>query len=148
MNLQCRDCGGAELYDTVLSARNGVIIGRRMATGDEWIMVRCAICLNCGNVMPYLDQPGLQRLRGWAEDLSKAAAKAAAAAQQAPAGDQPPGVAAPEIPAQGQPMSVDPANPPPVHDTVGAGFGTIVIACLILGAVLGVLVAVYGIMHQ
>ncbi len=140
-HLQCRDCGGSELYNTVLSARNGVIIGRKLATGDEWIMVRCLICLACGTVMPYLDDAGLDRLRVWAQALPPAGGEPAAVQQQQPA--QSASVAPGQAPVQN-----DPANPTPVHETGGAGFGTIVIFCLILGALLGIVVAVYGIMHQ
>jgi hypothetical protein len=142
----CRDCGATELYDTVLSARNGVIIGRKVRTGDEWILVRCLICLNCGFIMPYLSDDGLERLRTWAVESLEAQDPGIAMAQAA-------GQAAPDAPTTSMTASAAPApetsdsNPAPRHEG-HAGFGTIVIACLILGTILGIAVVVYSMMHD
>lgn len=141
----CRDCQGTELYDTVLSARNGVIIGRKRPGGDEWILVRCLICLACGYVMPYLGDDGLERLRHWAyEGMPQppeehpgimAAQQAAALGQEAP-------TVSPVVSDE----RVD-SNPPPKTDGQ-VGFGTIVIFCLIVGTILGLLVVFYGMTHE
>lgn len=135
--IQCDRCGGTEIYATVLSARNGVIIGRKARTGDEWILVHCFICLTCGSVMPYLDVPGLERLRTWAYDSVPAAeAPASLSTQSNPA---PVDTGAPSATAgDGSPLAQD----------AGRGFGTIVILCIIIGALLGIMGAVYGLMHE
>ncbi|MEZ0225495.1 MAG: hypothetical protein ACAH83_13150 [Alphaproteobacteria bacterium] len=123
----CRDCGGTELYDTVLSARNGVIVGRKTRTGDEWILVRCLICLKCGFIMPYLDNPGVERLRAWAYEA-------------APPTDYP-GADTPETA-----VSADGGSA--VVQEKERGFGTIVVLCVVVGALLGILGAIYGLTHE
>lgn len=144
----CRDCQGTELYDTVLSARNGVIIGRRMPGGDQWILVHCLICLACGYVMPYLNDEGLDRLRHWAyegapppdEHPGIAAAQAAAAM-----GREAPSVS--PVVSDSTPDAPPDANPAPKTDGE-VGFGTIVIFCLIVGTILGLVVVFYGLTHE
>lgn len=122
----CRECQGSELYDTVLSARNGVVIGRKTRAGDEWIFVRCLVCLNCGFTTPYLDEPGLARLRTWAYGGEAPTAFPTAAEHQNPA-----------------PLTDSPAAP-----TAKPGdFSTIVFYCMILGALLGIVVALYSWFH-
>lgn len=135
----CRDCQGTELYDTVLSARNGVIIGRKTNTGDEWIMVRCLICLHCGYTMPYISDDGLERLRHWAYPGIEAAAPYAAPDNPGDARQQR-AVPASEIP-------VADSNPAPKHEGQ-SGFGTIAVICLIVGTILGLLVVFYGMTHE
>lgn len=129
--IHCRDCGGTELYNTVLSARNGVIIGRKTRTGDEWMLVRCLICLTCGSIMPFLPPKDLERLRSWAYE-----------------GAVPtdyPDAQTPETAASGEALA---GGGNPAEQDTGRGFGTIIILCLILGALLGVLGAIYGVTHE
>ena len=133
----CRDCQATELFDTVLSARNGVIIGRKVRTGDEWILVRCLICLTCGCVMPYLSDDGVERLRHWAYEGAEAPAPFAA----------PENPSDPQQPAPPPETPVADSNPAPKHEGQ-AGFGTIIIFCLIVGTILGLLVVFYGMTHD
>jgi hypothetical protein len=135
--IQCHHCGGTELYNTVLSARNGVIIGRKMPTGDEWMLVHCLICLTCGTIMPYINAPDVERLRTWAY-------AGAAPTDYPSAGQQPDSISA------GSPadtLAGDSSNPAVQHD-VGRGFGTIVILCIIVGVMLGLAGVFYGLMNQ
>lgn len=141
----CRDCQGTELYDTVLSARNGVIIGRKTRTGDEWILVRCLVCLTCGCTMPYLSDDGLERLRHWAYQDGEPAAPFSAPEDPAAAGGRSPAPTSASAPSAETP-GADP-NPAPSQEKP-AGFGTIVIFCLVVGTILGLLVVVYNLMHE
>jgi hypothetical protein len=135
--IQCHDCGGTELYNTVLSARNGVIIGRKARTGDEWILVRCFVCLSCGFVMPYLDSTGVERLRVWASEAELPPDYLAAQVESNP----------PPVDTASRPATAEGGNPAAQEDR-GRGFGTIVIMCFILGALLGILGAIYGFTHD
>lgn len=138
-NIQCHHCGGTELYNTVLSARNGVIIGRKAPTGDEWMLVHCLICLACGTIMPYINAPDVERLRTWAY-------VGGPPSDYPSAGPQPDSApAAPAAPAADYSLSSD--SNPAVHDT-GRGFGTIVILCIVVGVLLGLMGVFYGLMHD
>jgi hypothetical protein len=131
---QCPDCKGTDLFYGRMEAANGVIISRMTTTGPQWAGVRCAICMTCGFVAPYVDDEGLSLIKNWSKGHL---------AETAPA--EPPPVSAAQTGETAPGSSDSPARP---DGGPGPGFGTVMLIFAAIGAALGLATVIYGLMQR
>lgn len=62
---KCRTCGSTDIYHGRLAAQGGVAIASTVRLFRLTNAARGAVCLTCGGIEPYLDNAGIDKVRGW-----------------------------------------------------------------------------------
>lgn len=63
---KCRACGSSDLYHGRMAAQGGVVLGRaRNKLSWSVVTIKCAVCVTCGTVEPYVEDTGLLKVREW-----------------------------------------------------------------------------------
>jgi hypothetical protein len=76
---KCKACGSSDLYHGRMAAQGGVVLARAL-NRLSWstVLIKCAVCVSCGAVEPYVGDEGLVKVKEW---------KAVEAHQVSPTGD-------------------------------------------------------------
>ncbi|TAL34805.1 MAG: hypothetical protein EPN97_08050 [Alphaproteobacteria bacterium] len=62
---KCKACGSSDLYHGRMAAQGGVMLGRAKGMSWSMVMIKCAVCVTCGAVEPYVEDTGLAKVREW-----------------------------------------------------------------------------------
>lgn len=62
---KCGTCGGSDLYHGRMAAQGGVMLGRAKGMSWSMVMIKCAVCVTCGGVDPYIEDAGLVKVKEW-----------------------------------------------------------------------------------
>ena len=64
--ITCPCCGGTQLSEATLADPRFILrFGPWIAFSKYITPRRARVCLDCGSVTPFLDEPTLQKVRGW-----------------------------------------------------------------------------------
>lgn len=63
---KCWACGSSDLYHGRMAAQGGVVLGRaRNKLSWSVVAIKCAVCVTCGAVEPYVEDTGLVKVKEW-----------------------------------------------------------------------------------
>ena len=62
---KCRACGSSDLYHGRMAAQGGVVLGRAKGLSWQAVTIKCAVCVTCGTVEPYIEDTGLVKVKEW-----------------------------------------------------------------------------------